>query len=268
MIVFKLSFHRKIVFLSTILFYHNFSVARNVKPKIEQIKSGNLSLPSSQQPGPLMSFGQNMLDQKDLQFFFYTYDLVGDNKNLTSIIPELLYGIADNFSVFVQMPIASVFQVKDEVYQGLQDIKVQFEYAVVDQIAYDRTNQITLVGNITVPTGSEPSIHQQNFGSFSYHAPTFFFGTTMSHMDTTWYPFVSIGAQITTTGQGAKLGNQILYQAGLNRNILFAPEKYMFNLMLELDGTYKEKNQIDGIVDLNSGGNQMVLRKETQSIDI
>lgn len=259
MIVFKRTFQRKIFFLSIFFLSEKFIVARNVKPKIEQIKSGNFSLPSSQQPGPLISFGQNMLDQKDLQFFCYTYDLVGEDKNLTSIIPELLYGIADNFSVFVQLPIASVFQVKDESYQGLQDIKAQLEYAVVDQMSYDKINQITLVGNVTFPTGSNPSIHQQNFGSFSYHAPTFFLGMTMSHTDTVWYPFVSVGAQITTTGQGVKLGNQFLYQAGLNRNILFVPEKYMFNLMLEFDGTYKEKNQTNGIIDPNSGGNQILL---------
>ena len=249
----------RLFFLLNMFFLHHCVDARMEKPKIEQIKSGNFALPSSQQPGPLLSFGQNMLDQHNLQFFCYSTDLVGENKNLTSIIPEFLYGIRDNFSVLFELPIACAFQVNDETYQGLQDILVQFEYAVVDKISYDTTTQVTLVGNVTFPTGSEPSIHQQNFGSFNFHAMTFFLGTTISHMNTKWYPFVSLGTQITTKGQDTKLGNQILYQAGLNRNISSAPDKYIFNIMLEFDGTFKEKNENSGVIDHNSGGNQILL---------
>lgn len=248
----------KLFFLYSIFCAH-VMFARMEKPKIEQIKSGNFALLPSQQPGPLISFGQNMLDQHDLQFFCYSTDLIGDNSNLTSIIPEFLYGIRDNFSILFELPIASVFQVNDEVYQGLQDILVQLEYAVVDQVTYETTTQVTLVGNVTFPTGGKPSIHQQNFGSLSFHGVTFFAGTTISHMTTVWYPFVSVGAQITTTGQNTKLGNQILYQAGFGRNISSKPDKYIFNVLIEFDGTYKEKNQNNRIIDQNSGGNQILL---------
>jgi hypothetical protein len=249
----------KVFFFLIMIFDVHGAKPKDAKPKIEQIKSGNFSLPASQQPGPLIGFGQNMLDQHNLQFFWYSNDLIGENKNLTSIIPEFLYGIRDNFSVLFELPIASTFQVGDESYQGLQDILVQLEYAVVDQVSYDATNQITLVGNVTFPTGASPGVHQQNFGSYSFHGCTFFLGTTISHMDTTWYPFVSVGTQITTTGQNAKLGNQVLYQAGINRNIASSPDKYIFNVMLEFDGSYKEKNQMNGVIDQNSGGNQILL---------
>ncbi len=249
----------KYIFLLISIVDAHFMFSRMEKPKIEQIKSGNFSLPSSQQPGPLLSFGQNMLDQHNLQFFWYTNDLIGENKNLTSIIPEFLYGIRDNFSILFELPIASVFQINDQTYQGLQDILVQLEYAIVDKVTYDTTTQVTLVGNVTFPTGGKPSIHQQNFGSLSFHACTFFVGTTISHMSTIWYPFVSVGTQITTQGQNTKLGNQILYQAGLNRNILSKPDKYIFNVMLEFDGSYKEKNMNSGVIDHNSGGNQILL---------
>ncbi len=249
----------KLFFFLMMIFNFHFAVTKNEKPKVEQIKSGNFSLSSSQQPGPLIGFGQNMLDQHNLQFFWYSNDLIGENKNLTSIIPEFLYGIRDNFSVLFELPIASTFQIGDEIYQGLQDFLVQLEYAVVDKISYDATNQITLVGNVTFPTGASPGIHQQNFGSLSFHACTFFLGTTISHMDTVWYPFISVGAQITTKSQNTKLGNQILYQAGLNRNISSSPGKYIFNVMLEFDGAYKEKNQTSDVIDHNSGGNQILL---------
>ena len=48
---------------------------------VEQLQIGNLALASSQQPGPLIGFGQNILGKKDLQFFCYVSDLVGCHKN-------------------------------------------------------------------------------------------------------------------------------------------------------------------------------------------
>lgn len=228
------------------------------QPKIEQIKIGNLSLPASQQPGPLIGFGQNMLDKRDLQLFCYIYDFSGYNKNFTTIMPALLYGIKDNFSLLIELPIAENFEIGDQTFSGLQDLLVQLEYAVFDQIKHDSTNQITLVGNVTFPTGLDEGIHQQNFGSASFQAPTFFLGTTISHMDPSWYPFISAGAQITTKSQSGKIGNQFLYQCGLSKNIKSQTDQYIFNIAVELDGYYKQKNVESGVVNPNSGGQQIL----------
>lgn len=250
----------KLFFLYSMIFHAVFIFSRPEKPKIEQLKIGNLALPSSQEPGPLIGFGQNMLDQGNLQLFCYVDYLNGYNKNFTTIMPELLYGIRDNFSILIELPIAVSFDLNDETYQGLQDLLVQLEYAVFDQAKNDATNQITLVGNVSFPTGAQPGIHQQNFGSASFHAITFFLGTTISHMDEIWYPFISTGAQITTANnQQTKLGNQILYQAGLSRNIHAQADKYIFNVTIECDGRYKEKNKTNGVIDANSGGHQILL---------
>jgi len=35
--------------------------------EIQHIKEGNFALPTSQQPSPLFSFGQNILDKGDIQ---------------------------------------------------------------------------------------------------------------------------------------------------------------------------------------------------------
>ena len=227
---------------------------------VEQLQIGNLALASSQQPGPLIGFGQNILGKKDLQFFCYVSDLVGCHKNFTTIMPAVLYGIQDNLSVLVELPIAAAFEINDQSYQGVQDLLLQFEYAVFDQMKLEVTNQVTLVANVSVPTGFESGNHQQNFGSSSFQAPTFFLGTTISHVGTVWYPFASFGAQITTQADsGAKVGNQYFYQAGLGRNISAKADKYIFNLLLEFDGTFKEQNSTNGTLDVNSGGNQILL---------
>lgn len=253
------SWQFKLIFLWSFIFFVESIYARSEKSKIEQLQIGNLALPASQQPGPLIGFGQNMLDKGDLQFFCYLENLIGCNKNFTTIMPALLYGIKDNFSMLIELPIAANFEINDQSFQGLQDLLVQFEYAVYDQMSVDRTNQITLVANLTLPTGLKSGAHQQNFGSASFSAPTFFLGTTLSHMDTTWYPCVSAGFQCTTKNEGTKIGNQCLYQCGLSRNIRSEKDKYIFNVTVEFDGMYKEKNKTNGIDDQNSGGNQILL---------
>jgi hypothetical protein len=160
--------------------------------------------------------------------------------------------------VLVELPIAENFEVDGQSFSGLQDMLVQLEYAVFDQITLDSTNQVTLVGNVTIPTGLDAGIHQQNFGSASFQAPTFFLGTTISHFDASWYPFVSAGAQITTKSQNGKVGNQFLYQCGLSKNIRAQQDKYIFNLTFELDGYCKQKNIESGIINPNSGGQQIL----------
>jgi hypothetical protein len=40
-----------------------------VKEKIEQMHVGNFALPTSQQPAPLIAFGQNILDKGELLLF-------------------------------------------------------------------------------------------------------------------------------------------------------------------------------------------------------
>ncbi len=228
--------------------------------KIEQIKVGTFALKASQQPGPLISFGQNMVDRGDLQLFSFIDDLAGCNTELIAVIPTLLYGFRDDFSLYVQLPVLAKFKQCNMVVHSLQDLLVQFEWAFIDKTTVDTTTQMTAVVNVTLPTGgSTPSNSLSPRAHGSFGSPTFFIGFTAEHFTTTWYPFVSAGAKLTTKNQNSKLGNQFLYQCGLGRNICAKADAYILNWMVEFDGTYRQQNKTVGKIDPNSGGNQIFL---------
>lgn len=219
-----------------------------------QVRVGNFALPSSQQPSPLISFGQNIVDRGDLLAYAYLDYFKGHMQYFTSIVPSVLYGITDRASVFVVLPIAAQFIQNDSRSSGLGDLEVQFEHVLYDYNSLRSAAQITLVANVGLPTGSASKMPAVGFGS-----TTFFLGGTASYTTVDWYPFVSSGVLLTTSHAGTKFGNQFLYQCGLGKNIASVTDAWLFNCMIELDGTYRQKDRMCGKVDQNSGGNYLLL---------
>ncbi len=79
--------------------------AAEEKPKKEEPpKCGNFSLPVSQQPGPLVSFGENIINKGDLQLFLLADGFYGKTSYLNDIYPGILWGIRDNLSLFLNFP--------------------------------------------------------------------------------------------------------------------------------------------------------------------
>lgn len=225
-----------------------------VKEKVEQVHVGNFALPTSQQPGPLVGFGQNIIDKGDSQLFVYPDQLKGNHKNFIEVAPSLLYGITDKFSIFIESAVAAKFKIGIFESSGLEDLLVQLEGLVYAQETTSKVNEITFVANMTFPTGSVFKIPPTGFGS-----PTFFLGFTASHTQTDWYFFTAYAALLTTRYKGIKFGNQFLYQFGLSKNIAYKMDGWIFNWMIELDGFYRQRTKVCGIVDVNSGGNTVIL---------
>jgi len=232
--------------------------SKTIEERVEQIKMGNFALKASQQPGPLVSFGQNMVDKGDLQLFSFIDDFVGCDQKTVSIIPTLLYGFRDNFSLYVQMPILAKYSMENKKLSGLQDLLVQLEYAFYDQMTERTTNQMSIVGNITLPTGSVPSSVASLRGHGSFGVPTFFIGFTADHFSTAWYTFVSTGIKVIPEHKKTKLGDWFFYQCGLSKNVYSQADYYIINLTLEFDGIYKQQSRNCGLIDPNSGGNQIL----------
>ncbi len=230
------------------------SIIFGIEEKIEPLKIGNFALPSSQQPGPLIGFGQNMLDKGDLQFFNFVNFLKGENKAFTELIPTILYGFTENFSMYLQAPIAASFKEDGSVFRGLEELLIQFEYSFYNKSTLIDTNQISLVANITLTPDSVNKNIRRGLATTN-----FFLGFTASHMGTSWYPFMSIGTILTTRDSSStKYGNQLLYECGVSRNIRYKEDHYIFNWMLELDGFYKQKDTVCCLIDPNSGSNTIL----------
>ena len=210
---------------------------------------GNFALPISQQPAALFGFGGNIINKDEVQLYFFADEFIGKKKVTVDLIPSVLFGITDDLSIFFNFPFTPLLRDGRDRSQGLEDFFVQLEYEFYDKKTVRYENQATIVGNVTVPTGSTKKRPATGFG-----APSFFIGATFYHVMVDWFMFTSDGAILTTSDHGTKIGDQFLYQCGLGRNIP-SPQGWVYAWMLEVDGQYSKKNRFRGDIDNNSGGN-------------
>lgn len=210
---------------------------------------GNFSLPESQQPGPLFGFGGNIIEEGEIQVYFFADALTGRKLLTMDLIPGILFGVTDKLSLFFNAPFTPLFRNGDDRSSGLLDFFVQLEYAFYEKKNCDCTDQATILGNITLPTGSIHKNPPTGFGSTS-----FFLGTTFTRTWIDWVAFTAYGAMLTTSHRHERIGNQFLYQFGFARN-LPSPPGWIYAWMLEFDGQYNQKNEEHGHYDPDTGGN-------------
>lgn len=219
------------------------------KKKEEPPKIGNFALPTSQQPAALFGFGGNIIDKGEVQLYFFADDFVGKKKLTIDLIPSVLFGITDDWTIFFNFPFTPRLRDCNHRSSGLEDFFIQLEYAFYNKSTAIYVDQATVVANITFPTGSTKKNPPTGFGS-----PSVFLGATYYRTFVDWFLFTSHGGVLTTSNHGTKIGDQFLYQFGLGRNIP-SPEGWIYAWMVEIDGEYNKKNRMHGRLDPNSGGN-------------
>ena len=245
---------KKIFFLYCIITYCILR-SHEGKHEVEQPRVGNLALPCSQQPCPLLGFGQHIIDKHDTQIFVFPDFLLGRHKNFTEVAPYVAYGITDSLALYVELPIAAHFKSDGHCLSGPEDLITQVEYAFYTHKTATATDQATLVTSLLLPVGDDRKEPPTGLGS-----PSFFLGLTACHLSTEWYCYASPGVLLTTKHDNdTKAGNGFVYQAGFGKNIAYSPDKWILAWIIELIGTYTQKRRINGIVDQNSGGNVILL---------
>jgi len=219
------------------------------KQEIKPLEVGNFALPTSQQPGPLISFGQNIIDKGQAQAFVMA-DYFRNRDGYTTILaPSLLYAFRDDLTIFAGVPIFPKNRQDENHSSGCGDAFIQFEYAYYNDQHTTYLDQATLVTNITIPTGSSKKNPSTGFG-----ANSFFLGGTMSRLAIDWFYFIEAGGLWVGKSHGTQFGNEFLYQCGIGKNICYTKD-WIFLWMIEMDGTYSWKDIIDNAIDPNSGGN-------------
>lgn len=221
---------------------------------IKPVKIGNLALPSSQQPSPLVGFGENVVDKDVVQLFLFADHYQRENGHFTDVIPSILWGVNDQFSIYLNIPLAPTYKDRKNRASGFEDLFVQFEYAFYNKVHRYSVDQATIVFNVGYPTGSALVKPPTGFG-----APSTFIGATYNHTAVDWLYFGSVGSLLTTsTNRCTKIGSQLFYQCGFGRNIP-SPCGWIYAWMIEFDGYFTHSNRIRGIHDPNSGGNVIFL---------
>lgn len=239
-----ISFAAIILSIVILLFLNSVCKADEEPPKI-----GNFSLPYSQQPGPLIGFGENILEKHETQLYFYADDFAGINKHFVDFIPQLLYGITDTLSIFINTPYAVSYETGPNKSSGFEDAFAQLEYAYYNHSTSHFTEQATLLANMAVPTGSINKIPATGVGSLS-----FLLAGTYNRTYKDWFVFGCPAVEFTTAKNGTKFGNSYFYQFGFGREIAFT-HGWLLAWMTEINGTYTQRNRVRGVIDSDSGGN-------------
>ena len=216
---------------------------------------GNFSLPSTQQPSPLLGFGQNIIPEDAALIFLVPTRYQGAKVQVSELIPIGIYGIRDNFSVLLSVPAVLRDKDGDTTASGFPSALLQFEYAPYENQTSTFVEQWTLVGNISIPTGADIDKRLAT----GFNASSAFVGTTFARTYEEWLFFASDGVTITIPYQGESGSNTLLYQAGLGKNIYSVPSEHIFAGLLGVDGVYTGKAKYDGIIDPDSGGNTLFL---------
>lgn len=219
----------------------------------QTLKIGNLAFPPSQQPSPLISFGQNIINRKEMQAQIVAFQLKGFDQYFINVNPAIIYAFTDSLSLFLVAPFAVRYKQDGHHSSGPNDMIIQAEYAYYTKAHRTYYDQATLVANVSIPTGSTKKNPTTGLGSNSY-----FIGATFSRMEINWFYFVSTGRDFIGSSHRTKFGDQYLYQFGIGRRI-YNTSEWLFDWMLEFDGTYFWKDRINGKINPNSGGNVIYL---------
>jgi hypothetical protein len=210
---------------------------------------GNFSLPPSQQPSSLVAFGENIIEEGQAQAYLSSSASIGKKQNYVPLSSTILYGIRDDLSVLLDVPIVLANRSGKDHSSGLGDVILQFEYALFANSGDCYSNQWTVVANASFPTGSEKQHPPIGFGAMGY-----FIGTTYLRLEKNWGCFTSYGVHIPASSNGTKYGTQYVYQWG-GEWVFTSSKSVIFAGMLEVDGVFQERNKIKGIKSSDSGGN-------------
>jgi hypothetical protein len=215
-----------------------------------QLKIGNLALSSALAPGPLFSFGQNIIDKHDFLLWESLEVLKARNSRYLLGTTSFLYGVSDTLSLLANVPIAK-YQQNRACNKGLSNISLQAEWAfyVNDQLTY--TNQLTWVTALRFPAPK-----RMGFPSLGSKAPGFFLGTTASHLSIKWYSFLTLGGWVIAPDKNQGASTQLLYEAGLGYN-LGNPADGILLALLEANGIRSTQKRIGEIITKHNNANIM-----------
>lgn len=242
-----------------LLFVSYLSAAENDAPsaekaKQEPLKIGNFALPGSQEPGQFLSFGANIVDKDEVQFQFATNFTHGISQYQTTMTPAYIYGISDNTSLLLQLPVAVRYEALGQHASSLADALLQFESAYYGFKNAYYEDQATMVTGIYLPTGESGKTPPTGTGAIGL-----FVGTTFTRTCIDWVYFTSLGMLWNTQNDEVKKGHQLFYQFGLGKNIFNIGSEWILAWIVEMDGQFTQRNQVHEFKDSNSGGNVILL---------
>ena len=228
---------------------------------------GNFSLPTSQEPAPFFSFGQNIVDKKQIIVSYEPSYLYSQNQRILEGDPSILYGITDSASILFTLPIALRYEYDKKVLSGIGDLAVDLEYAYYNHDTSKYSDQATIIYSSSFPVSTLDKISKKfdisnrvsgfsrKNAATSFNAMTYFLGASYSRTTVNWYGFIAPGVLLIGEQHSIQQGAQYYYNGGIGHNIRSKEKKYIFLGLIELNGQYSEKTRIGSQSAPNTGGN-------------
>ncbi len=259
-----------------------------VKPN-EQTPIGILSLPLSQRPSPLFSFGLQIAEKGNFIVSETFYDLKFHQSNLFEAITEIFYQPEKDFSLFLLIPAVRTPPPppppsppkppsKSSLFNSSiisADITTHSMHVSTSKTASAKAKSKTRLGRVTFEAEYAYYLELQKTysligtifatvqtpgqGFATIDAASFLLGTTGGFQTFDWTGFVVTAVALPLTRfQGVKEGKVVLYNIGLAYD--FAnPPGWILAGQLELNGVYSRPNKKNGITVPNTGGNVVFL---------
>lgn len=262
-----LSSCRSLLFFLLFLTYTTPFAAIDTTLASEPPTVGNFSLPTSQQPGPFFSFGQNIVDKNQLIVSCNPDYLYSQSQRILDVTPSLLYGITNTASLLLTLPVALSYINDNQNLSGISDLELDLEYAFYNQDNSKYSDQATIIFSPTFPISTLDSISKKQdpnkrVSGFSkknspssFNAMTYFIGATYSRTLIDWYGFIAPGVLFIEKQDSIQQGTQYYYNLGIGHIIKSLEKKYICSGLLEFNGEYSEKTQLASHVVPNTGGN-------------
>lgn len=228
-------------------FVYFFLISHIYASEIKQpIPIGNFSLPRSQRPGALYSFGSNIIEPGQLIGKIQP-NIYEDSKTRdVGSGGTLLLGTSKKTSLLFSLPItASTRPSQDGRTAGIGNIGLQGEYELYHRTSLNDTEQLAFISGFAVPSGTE------HFSSPNF---SYFFAGTYNHTWQDWIFFAAPGLLQWGGDPKTRTAPRLYYNAGLGRNILSKSGEYIFAGFFEVNGQHDNKNRSAVPVTRNSGG--------------
>ncbi|MGC1182340.1 hypothetical protein [Legionella sp.] len=232
---------------------------------------GNFSLPSSQQPAPFFSFGQNIINKNQLTVSFNPSYLYSLTQRITEETPSILYGITDSASLLITIPYALNYKNGTQNLSGMGDVPIDLEYAFYSHENSKYSDQATIIFSTTFPLSNLKEISKKNnpgqrISGFSrenapssFNAFSYFIGSTYARTLVDWYGFIAPGVLFIDEQHSIQQGTQYYYNMGIGHAINSKENKYLFLGLLELNGQYSDKTKLASHIVPNTGGSIIYL---------
>ncbi|CAM4422965.1 MAG: hypothetical protein LEGION0403_FIIPPAGN_02176 [Legionella sp.] len=244
-----------------LIFWVNMAMA-NQPPSI-----GNFSLPSSQQPAPFFSFGQNIIDKNQLIVSYTPNYLYSKTPSILEATPSILYGVTDSASILLTLPVALKYTTGTKTLSGMGDLVLDLEYAFYSNENSHYSDQATIIFSPTFPTSNldeiskkfDPTSRTSGFARANapsnFNALTYFIGSTYTRTLVDWYGFIAPGVLFIDRQDSIQQGTQYYYNLGVGRTIKSVEKKYIFLGLVELNGQYSDRTKLGSDIVPNTGGN-------------